>query len=327
MMLTDDNIQRVFRLVYSLHPNRVLAWEITQEALRHKRSLECAQASRPSAAHPFKQRLEEDNLLRKSVFLSSLRWEKDQESRAPKLCPAYRPTSEDLLFRFLKALVLQCMDRRPIYAAVGMGALLYSYATSEVACVAPDFFDDPNIRRVKRFLLRCLDERFRNVMLITDGNAGRRSGATPTIGQTEFVMRGLSTLAPEAHGHPGICRTRQTLLEEYFSGESGRSDAERIHVILHPGCGGWGKLVEEFNAGQSNDSEFLLADPEGRLRIPSFGGDFEGPGTGANDGRDSEAGVERFDPEPLNPVEIRSLRQSLDEPERTAVFHPGRYVA
>lgn len=326
-MPNDETIQRAFRLAYSLHPDRLLAVEIAEEALNYKRVLESDQDARPVAARPFKQRLGEENLLRKSVYLTSEKWEKDQESRAPKMRPAYRPTSEDLLYRYIKTLVTHSMDRKPVYAAVAVGSILYAYQPVDVAKISPDVFDDSNIRRVKAHLHKALQRRFGNLMLIVEGGGGSRIMRGPTDVQIDFVLKSLSALAPDAPCHPDDCLTCESLLDEYFFDEFKGTDADRIHLILRPDCGGWVRLVEEFNAGQDDDSEFLLADPSGRLHIPEFGGDFEGPGGGTLRHRGDDLYGGRFDPEPLNPIEIRSLRQGLDEADASPVFTPGRFVA
>ena len=325
-MLTDDSIQQTYRLAHSLHPNPVLAWEVTKEALKFSLLLGCAQEARPMALHPYKQWLEEDNLLRRSVFMASEKWEKDQESRAPKMEPSYIPDAEDLLFRYLKTLVMHSMDRKPVFAAIGIGGLLYSYSTSEIAAVAADFFDNPNIRRMKAKLLEKVESRFRNSTILSNRirGDGRR---LPTERQLEFVNKSLTVLAPSVPNHPAACAPTLSLLEEYFCIESERSDAERSHVILAPECGGWARMIDEYNESQGSSSTHLLADPREKLRPPIFGGDFSGPGadSGIDLGAPDLGG--RFDPEPLSPIEVRSLRQRFDEPMSLPIDSSGRFIA
>jgi hypothetical protein len=325
-MLTDESIQQTYRLAYSLHPDTVVAWEITKEALKFSLSLSYTQEARPPAVHPYKRRLEEENLLRRSVFLASEKWEKDQESRAPKLLPSYRPTAEDLLFRYLKTLVMHSMDRKPVYAAVCIGGILYSYPTCEIAEVAADFFDDPNIRRVKCKLLNKVELRFSSVMVLPEGARGN-GRPIPTERQHEFVNRSLATLAPSVSGHPTACAAPRPLLEEYFCLESERSDAERSHLILNPECGGWVRLVEEYNESQSDYSTHILTDPREKLQLPLFGGGFNGPNNGIENDLVSPEFDGRFDPEPLSPIEVRSLRQRFDETGTLYLDSPARFVA
>lgn len=311
-MLTDESIQQTFNLAYSLHPNRVVAWEVTREALKLSRVANQAQDSRPSADRPYKQKLEAINLLRASLFAASEKWEKDQESRSPRLEPAYRPTAEDLLYRYLKTLVWHSMDRSSIYAAVSVGSLLFTYRTSDIAAISVDFFDSLNIRRVKSWFLRKVESRFRNVMLIPD-DWSKLCADCPSKDQLEFVNKSLATLAPLVADHPNACSPSRPVLEEYFSFDSERSDCERVHVISNPECVGWARLVDEYNQCNCDERQRRLEDPTEKLRLPLFNGGFDSPGSGTDGAGGTPRTRKRFEPEPLNPVEVRSLRQRLDQ--------------
>jgi hypothetical protein len=312
-MLTDECIQQVFSLAYSLHPHRVVAWEVTREALKRGKVMSNTQGSRPAAHRPYKQKLEESNLLRASVFAVSEKWERDQESRAPEREPIYTPTTEDLLYRYLKTLVWHSMDRESVYAAVGIGSLLFTYPTNEIAAVSVDFFDNENIRRVKSWLLKKVESRFSDVMVIPNDSGGQNA-PRPTEYQFAFVNRALNTLAPHIAGHPSACSTDGMLLDEFFSYDSIKNESERVHVIMNTECGGWARMVDEYNQLHHSFPSHHLDAPADKLRVPIFGDGLNGPQDGSK-GDDNPSVIEdRFDSEPLNAVEVRSLVQQVDHP-------------
>lgn len=311
-MVTKESIQQAFSLAYSLHPQRVVAWEVTREALRQYKVRASTQGERPAANRPYKQWLDDNNLLRTSIFIASEKWERDQESRLPKKDPVYVPTIEDLWYRYLKTLVWHSMDRNCIYASVAIGTLLFTYQTSEVASVSVDFFDNENIRRVKSWFLKKLESRFSDVMIIFN-ESGRHDAPPLTEYQLAFVNKALSVLAPQPPGHPDSCAANQMLLNEFFSFESTRLEQERVHVILNTECGGWARLVDEYNHLYRSFPSRHLGDPSYKLRLPIFGNGFNGPQDGSKIGDSSSVLEGRFEPEPLNQVEIRSLIQRLND--------------
>jgi hypothetical protein len=314
-MQTAESIQQAFGLAHSLHPHREVAWEVTRDALKLSRVISTRQDVRPAAGRPYKQRLLESNLLRLGVFMASEKWERDQESRSPKLTPSYTPTKEDLLYRYLKTLVWHTMDRPCVYAAVGVGALLFSYRTSEIAAVAVDFFDDPNIRRKKEWLLEKVASRFRDVMVITEGS-GPKASPPPTEYQLAFVNKSLAALAPLADGHPLDCEAEGGPLGEYFSFDSLRTEGERIHLITNTECCGWARLIEDYNRLSPHDR---VEDPAGKLSLPLFDDGLDGgPRPRPGDGGDGQTFGERFDAEPLSALEVRALVQRVDYPSRKA---------
>jgi hypothetical protein len=288
---------------------------VTRDALKLSRVISYRQDVRPAAGRPYKQRLFESNLLRLGVFMASEKWERDQESRSPKLTPKYKPTKEDLLYRYLKTLVWHTMDRPCVYAAIGVGALLFSYRTSEVAAVSVDFFDDLNIRRKKEWLLEKVSSRFRDVMLIPEGS-GVKALPPPTEYQLAFVNKSLATLAPLADGHPLDCEAEGGLLGEHFRFDSPRTEVERVHLITNTECCGWARLVEQYNRLSPHSP---LEDPAGKLSLPLFDDGFDGgPRPRLEDDGDRQTLGERFDSEPLSALEVRALVQKIDLPSRKA---------
>jgi hypothetical protein len=310
-MQTAESIQQAFGLAHSLHPHREVAWEVTRDAVKLSRVISTRQDVRPAAGRPYKQKLFESNLLRLGVFMASEKWEKDQESRSPNLTPRYIPTKEDLLYRYLKTLVWHTMDRPCVYAAVGVGALLFSFRTGEIASVSVDFFDDLNIRRKKEWLLEKVVSRFRDVMVIPAGS-GVKESPPPTEYQLAFVNKSLATLAPQADAHPYDCKAGGALFDEYFCFDSPRTEAERVHLIINAECCGWARLVEEYNRLSPRNR---LEDPAGKLCLPIFDDGFDGgPRSRTDDDGDARSFGKRFDAEPLSTLEVRALVQRLDYP-------------
>jgi hypothetical protein len=310
-MQTAESIQQAFGLAHSLHPHREVAWEVTRDALKLNRVLSTRQDVRPMAGRPYKQRLHDSNLLRLSVFMASEKWEKDQESRAPKLTPRYTPSKEDLLYRYLKTLVWHSMDRPCVYAAIGVGALLFSYRTCEIAAVSVDFFDDLNIRRKKDWLREKVVSRFRDVMVITDGASGK-GVPPPTEYQLAFVNKSLATLAPLVEGHPQGCTAGEGLFGEYFCFDSPKTEVERVHLIINTECCGWARLVEQYNRLSSHNR---LEAPADKLSLPLFDDGFDGGPRSRSDGDgDKLTFGERFEAEPLSTLEVRALVQRIDYP-------------
>lgn len=322
-MLTGESIQQAFSLAYSLHPHREVAWEITREALKLNRVISNRQGTRPAADKPYKQKLHESNLLRVSTFMASEIWERDQESRAPKLTPRYVPNKEDLLYRYIKTLVWHSMDRPSVYAAVGIGGLLFTYRTSEIAAISVDFFDNINIRRFKGWLLNKVETRFRDVMFIPAGS-GTKSSPPPSEYQFAFVNKSLATLAPLVADHPHACLNSGSLFDEYFCFDSVRTEAERVHVITNTECCGWARLVNEFNCA-SLDTR--LEEPSGKLRLPLFDDGFNGPHSGPEGDMDQQSFEGRFDPEPLNTLEVKSMIQRFEDPLSAEHWLPQRIAA
>lgn len=306
-MWSETEIQRAFRLAYNLHPDRLVAWEVTREALKIAVVAMRSQQSRPPAGRPYKQKLDASNLLRRSIFLASERWERDQESRHPKLVPRYKPDVEDLLVRHLKTIVLHSMDRQCVVAAVGIGCFVFSYRPCEIAAVSPDHFDSDNIRRVKGWLGGLFDSRFRDHMIVPM-KSGKATEIVPTSRQMNFVSKALAELAPSTFKHPEACAPILTLLEDYFAADSVRTELERSHVILNPECGGWAQLVTEHNALCDCHPGRKLAEPEQSLYLPQFDDSTVQQRIDVLNDAELHTRDDRFAPEPLALVELRSLQ-------------------
>ena len=305
-MLTDSTLQRAFRLVYGLHPNRTVAICILIDSCEWISSLRYLQRRR----HGFKLQTPEAGLIQFSVYSISERWEKDQESECPTEEPIYKPTPDDRLVRYVKALVLNSMDwTSPTYAAVGVGCLLYRYGSHEVTFLAEDIFKSDNIRRVKSKMIDLLKERFTGKNELSNGN-GELQFQIPSDHERTLIKTSLSCFAPW-----NCCSSNRSdsLLETYFDKSSNKTEWERLHVLFHA-CGGFPRLVNEYNSNFSKGNKMLLDDPEHKLGSPKFDDDSHGP-TGGGGGQPPEP-PDRFNPSPLTDDELAIIRHALERNER-----------
>src|ERR1044071_349699 len=275
-MLTYSTLQRAFRLIYGLHPHRTVAICILLDACEWIWSLRSLQRRR----HGYKLQTPEAGLIQFSVYSISERWEKDQESECPTEEPIYKPTPNDHLVRYVKALVLKSMPwASPVYAAVGLGCLLYRYDPHEVTFLAEEVFKSDNIRRVKSKMIELLKERFTGKNELSNGN-GELQFEIPSDHQRTLIKTSLSRFAPWNR-----CSSTQSdsLLETYFDESSDKTEWERLHVLFDCTCGGFPRLVNEYNSNFSKGNMMLLDDPEHKLGSPKFDDDSHGP-TGGGGG-------------------------------------------
>ena len=304
-MLTYSTLQRAFRLIYGLHPNRTVAICILIEACERISRLRYVQRRR----HGYKVQTPKAGLIQFSVYLRSEIWEKDQESECPTKQPVYKPTTNDRLVRYVKALVLNSMDwASPIYAAVGLGCLLYRYGSHEVTVLAEDMFKSDNIRRVKTKMIDLLKGRFTGKNELSNGN-GELQFEIPTDHQRTLIKASLCSFAPW-----DCCSSTKSnsLLETYFDKYSDKSEWERLHVLFHCTCGGFPRLVNEYNSNFSKGNKMLLDDPEHKLGSPKFDDDSYGP----RGGGEPPEPPDRFNPSPLSDDELAIIRHALERNER-----------
>jgi RNA polymerase sigma factor (sigma-70 family) len=284
------------------------------DACEHISIIKKLQERRPEATRPFKLKIPEESLLQLGIYWASEIWEKDQESKHPKKEPAYRPTYDDLLIRYVKTLAWKSMDRHSRVAAVGLGCLLFTYQPHEVSSLAEDHFDSDNIRRDKRWMFEQIKRRFQGAEGLTNGNE-QVVLEVPSRHQRELIQQSLSRFAPWCSCSTATTQTRATsLLETYFDKDSKKSEWERVHVIFDPACGGLPRLVREYNSAYSRGNAMRLDDPEDKLGSPKFGDGLHPP-MGNGDGGPLDPG-ERFNPSPLTDSELSSIRHASERNQR-----------
>jgi RNA polymerase sigma factor (sigma-70 family) len=282
------------------------------------------QARRPEAAHPFKLKIPEKSLLQLGIYLASEIWEWDQETGHPKKEPKYFPTGDDLLIRYIKTLALRSMDRHSTYAAVGIGCLLFTYQPHQVSSLAEDIFDSDNIRRVKSWMYAQIEKRFRSANGLTHENE-QVAFEVPDDRQRELIHLCLSNFAPWCSCRTDITQTPATsLLETYFDKDSDKSEWERVHALFDPTCGGFSRLVREYNTNYPRGNDMRLEDPDEKLRAPKFANEPHKPRGNGGDGGPSDGG-DRYNPTPLTEHEIASVRHAFERnQQRRANYESGQ---
>lgn len=313
-LLSDDDLQKAFRLISYLHPNRAVALCVLMDACDHISVIRKLQERRSGSSNSFKVKVPESSLLQLAVYLASELWERDQESKHPRKQPVYRPTREDLLTRYVKTLVWKSMDRPSRYAAVGLGCLLYTYQPHEVSSLAEELFDSDNIRRVKGWMVEQIKSRFQGANSLTGGN-GHVELDAPSNRQRALIQMSLSEFAPWCSSCDAATTwsTSISLLETYFDKDSNKSEWERVHVLFDPACGGLARLVHEYNSTYSRGNNMRLDDPDNKLGSPRFGDDFQDP---TGDGGEPPDPEDRFNPTPLTPDEMAYIKHSFERNQR-----------
>lgn len=311
-MFSDEEIKGAYRLAYFLHPDNVVAYNVTLDALDRFSLLQKQQERRIGADKPFKLLLPQNLILQTSVYLASDDWERDQERSAPLKPYSYIINRDDLLIRYIKLLVWETMGRRSCNAAIGIGCLLHSYNTAQIHNLAPDVFNEHNLRRHKSRLVARIEDRFKRWAIVSGDNKNLRT-QLPTKFEQELVQKSLHTLAPwlpygavhQAYGG--------NVLEIYFSYLSSRTEWERTHVLIDPFCGGLQRVIREYNSSLPKESDDMrLEDPDEKLETPDFDGSSDGSGPD-----------DRFTPPPLSTNELISLKRSLQQNQRRRDAHHG----
>lgn len=330
--LTDDDLERMFRLTYSLHPNMALVQKILPEACIAAARLYTLQERLPKDHGFYKLPLSTACLFQQGVYIASEHWERDQESSSPTKTPRYQPTSRDLRFRYVKLLIQETMARRSCYGAVGLGCFLYTYRPGDISRLFP-VYDPDNIRFYKGKVLERIRDRFAGVEIVRGARNTlwvhtEPSQADERVWINKALLALIPWFPPTCISEPSIeappdDETKHSLAQAivlwkaYFSIEADEaeslknSDHEwvRIHTLIDPNCAGLARLVQAYNATLSRNATVKKLDtPEDRLGLPRLNASL--PPDPPNDHGDRGP---RFDPRPPSSTEIKDLRHSLSE--------------
>jgi hypothetical protein len=265
-MLADHVLEKMYVLAHCLHPDNGLALAVTLEACERLALMRRIQDRR--TGH-YRLRLPEGCLPQYCVYLASDARERAQECLCPGQEPRYRPTPEDWLVRYIKALVWWTMDRNACHVAVALGCFLYGYRPGDIARLAPEIFNQHNIRRVKRRLAQQIHGRFQGAPIFFDEHHTLHT-RPPTAQERQVVQQSLALFTPWGTPHLPAPAPDRSILESHFDGTSSRSDWERIHALIDPACAGLPRLVREYNATFPRGSAARLAEPDHMLAIPCF---------------------------------------------------------
>lgn len=289
--LSNSDFQSAYSLAYCLHPDPTgkIPRNIVISALEWMTVLNQTQKKRPESSRQYKQKLTDQALFQTALYQASYLWERDQESENHMREPFYCPTSDDLLVRYIKHLIWKTFNRNSCHVAVGLGCHLYRYNSDKISSLAPDFFDDGNIRRIKSRIGKWIEERFSSDCRFF--LAGQKQ---PSPDERELVRKALIAFTPwgTAHREPD-----ESLVSKYFGVSSPESEWNRIHVLIDPLCAGLPGLINEFNNCNSVDDTMRLENPDSKLEIPAF------------EAIQSDQSNDRFRPDPPGSHEIDLMRE------------------
>jgi hypothetical protein len=265
-MLADSDLEQMYALAHCLHPDHGIALAVTLEAWERLALLRRLQDRR--TGHD-RLRLPEACLPQYCVYLASDARERAQERPPPGQDLRDRPTPDDYLVRYLKALVWWTMDRNACHVAVALGCFLYAYPPGDIASLALEVFNPHNIRRVKRRLAHQLHARFQHAHIFR-GEPHTLHTRPPTAHDRHLVHQALALFTPWGSPHVPAPASPTSILESHFDGGATRSDWERIHALIDPTCAGLPRLIGEYNASFPRGSAARLEEPDHMLAIPCF---------------------------------------------------------
>ena len=285
MRPTTAEIQQVYQLAHYLHPDRLVALQITQEALfdwlpvllkgQHKRHQQrgiLARIRGGKPLQPYKLSFPRQGLLQVSVYHVSERWERDQEQQTFCLQDnSYHPTPDDLLIRYVKYLVACTMERHVIYSALALGCQLYQYSPTQISQLAPDFFPEDNIRRVYGTLLDWIRARFPTLPLEQRPPYGTRKVRTrpPLAHERSLIFEALEKCTP---WWTPCLQPTESLLDLFAAlpepaGQTCPDTGKRLHALIHPACAGLERFIRAYNQEMPT---MPFDDPHDRLEVPAF---------------------------------------------------------
>lgn len=245
-----DKINRVFQLAFFVLSDRELAIQVSSEAVaRLEQSSRDQQKRTYYKAHNSRKVMwHDEGLLEILTMLATERYERRQESGHSEENPIL--TSEDLIIRYVKQVVLQAMSRSSFYATVGICQVLYAYSHSQTRAIydwlvpyEEGFKDDSAFRLAKARLKASLKERF-SAFVPNSNDPGRRNlkAERSDSDLNHLVERSLAIFTPQLEHCPP-----SSFFEEFAfePGTMGLSDSKRsryrieqmrIHIIICPSC-------------------------------------------------------------------------------------------
>jgi hypothetical protein len=242
-----DQINRAFQLAFVVLVDKELALRAVSGALMNRQIISRLQHRRTyyKANNSRKVAWRDEDLLKLLAMSAAEPYEKSQELEWATQSRTL--TSEDLIIRYVKQIVLQAMSHSSFYATVGICRLLYSYThrqTREIYdWLVPGegaFKDDSAFRRAKMRLSLTLHERFS--AFLANSNM-----SDPPISQSEsyfneMVERALAIFAPQIEGCPPDSLFH---LYQFDAANIGLSELKhrddsiertRMHIVICPSC-------------------------------------------------------------------------------------------
>jgi hypothetical protein len=110
------------------------------------------------------------------------------------------------------------MDRNPSHAAIALGCHLYQYRSGHISALAPDLFDEANIRHVNSKLLDMITQRFPHLPIERKSPYGEKKVRTrmPTSAERTLIQDSLKMFTSWWVSHIPA-EEKDSLLTQLFS--------------------------------------------------------------------------------------------------------------
>ncbi len=366
---SNTELEQGFHLAYWLHPDTLVAASVTANAcilratrLKHeskrdrerqrlrdkrsqekqndasgqKRSTQAWQALEPRKKFYRKRPIPDACRFQYCIYVASELQERLQDEDAQPE-PAYYPTADDYVVRYVKSIVQETMDRPPQYALGGLGCLLHTYppqAMSDVAA-ATEFVTKEALNMVKVAKELSTSEtikRFDDLSeRLSPGAAGLEQRVrTPEAREIALIEASLRTYVPWGGPHipppsldvePSVARPQSTSWIERWTdwckqhvATDTRDRVDQLQLDWDCFCAlvdpEWGlaELIRIYNQAYAEDNRMQLDDPHEKLGIPLFAEKSTPPD---GDPPDAFGGGDRFQPPPPDVRLIKTLYAAL----------------
>ncbi len=223
---------------------------------------------------------DDEDTLQWLIFFESDMYEKTQEDLG-------QASEEDMVVRYVKALVGFSTGMSSFYVNIAIHRLLYRYTTSETQklyeIVTDRYREADEYRRAKRFLMHKLEVRFRNRIQSIHADRGEMKYelAENQEAWCELVINCLKLFTPWStqgkcplqHNPSGFSYVRHQAFGDNFEDRSNQDKIEinRCHAFIDPLCAR--SIVEALGLEQHSSKlgvpRFYM-DPDQNLRRPSL---------------------------------------------------------
>ena len=306
-----EDVQQAFNYAFVLHPDRDVAFLVAHNGLLRTPIIRSGEDKRGSAGNPFKAKIPDCALIQTAVFRGSTQWEKVQETTKTKneteKSPAsYTPTSDDLVVRYIKLLILKTLGRNLDNVAVAFCSFLYAYSYAEICNLMSGLIGEENIRRVRARLFTEVKGRFAHLNIISSNQKAivRRP---PDLDEELIVQNTLRALAPKVPAPEKLTVFSLKHFYDYFRESPGRLSWEGNHLLISPDRAGLQRIIDLYNDELPKGSLMRLDDTKKKLLIPAF------ENTVQDQNNDRFA---RFSPPKLSSPEIQMAIQELRKDRR-----------
>lgn len=271
--LTKEQIKKGVELAYLLYPDKQKSLKISfaalirleNERVREKRWLrdyikllrDKIESSPNHKKNSFpKIHLNNYQLYQQLVMQSSDKEERQQEST--KLV-----SQQLLIIRYLKHLVVACLDKNLLFLVVALSRVLHNYSTTETKRVC--LYLHPNythknlefqIKRAKATLMKELTQRFQGLIEVV-GNRFASSNLTSLATEKDLIEL-VNKILDQLVLWDTECVKNLSVFSDSEIKNTLLVGKQMGHVVIHPDCYTW--LIDTLR----------LEDPNSKLEIPRF---------------------------------------------------------